>query len=68
MSLRPNASKQAENAADLNKQKISIESAMVDIGTLVTYICSAAVKRTFSLFGDTAKKIEKGGYFVALNA
>lgn len=60
MSLRPNAAKQAENAADLNKKKISIESAMVDIGTLVTYICSAAVKRTISLFGGAAKKIEKG--------
>ncbi|MBQ3161522.1 MAG: peptidoglycan DD-metalloendopeptidase family protein [Oscillospiraceae bacterium] len=57
MSLHPNAEKQAENAAELNKKKINFESAMVDIGTLVTYICSAAVKRTLSLAGSAVKKI-----------
>ena len=57
MSLHPNAEKQAENAAELNNKKINFESAMVDIGTLVTYICSAAVKRTLSLAGSAVKKI-----------
>lgn len=57
MSLHPNAEKQAENAAELNKKKISIESAMVDIGTLVTYICSAAVRRTLSVIGSAVKKV-----------
>jgi len=57
MSLHPNAEKQAENAAELNKKKISIESAMVDIGTLVTYICSAAVRRTLSVAGSAVKKV-----------
>lgn len=60
MSLHPNAEKQAENAAELNKKKISIESAMVDIGTLVTYICSAAVKRAVSLAGGAVKKLKSG--------
>ena len=60
MSLHPNAEKQAENAAELNKKKISIESAMVDIGTLVTYICSAAVRRAVSLAGGAVKRIKSG--------
>ena len=60
MSLHPNAAKQAENAAGLDKKKISVESAMVDIGSLVTYICSSAVKRTVSLFGSAVKKVKRG--------
>ncbi len=58
MSLHPNAEKQAENAAGLEKKKITFESAMVDIGSLVTYICSAAVKRALGVAGGAVKKIK----------
>ncbi|MBQ7981365.1 MAG: hypothetical protein IJ305_07150, partial [Oscillospiraceae bacterium] len=58
MSLHPNAEKQAENVTCPEKKKITFESAMVDIGTLVTYICSAAVRRTLGVAGSAAKKIK----------
>ena len=58
MSLHPNAEKQAENAAALENKKITFESAMVDIGSLVTYICSAAVRRTLGIAGGFVRKIK----------
>ena len=57
MSLHPNAEKQAENLAAEYK-KITFESAMVDIGTLVTYICSAAVRRTFGVVRSAAGAVK----------
>ena len=61
MSLHPNAlsEKQTENAADLNEKKINFESVMVNVGSLVTYLCSAAVKRTVSALGSAAVKMKK---------
>ena len=58
MSFHPNAltEKQTENAADLNEKKINFESVMVNIGSLVTYLCSAAVKRTVLFLGSAAVK------------
>ncbi len=58
MSLNPNAEKQAENLGGLNEKKITFESVMVDIGTLVTYICSAAVRRTLGVAGGAVGKIK----------
>lgn len=57
MSLHPNAEKQAENLA-AEKKKITFESAMVDIGTLVTYISSAAVRRALGIVGGALKKVK----------
>lgn len=57
MSFHPNAEKQAENLA-AEKKKITFESAMVDMGTLVTYICSAAVGRTLGVAGGAVKKVK----------
>ncbi len=56
MSFRPNAEMQRENAADLNKKNINFESAMVNVGSLVTYLCSAAVRRTLSAASGAAVK------------
>ncbi|MBQ5319903.1 MAG: peptidoglycan DD-metalloendopeptidase family protein [Oscillospiraceae bacterium] len=60
MSIHPNAEKQAENNAELDKKNIlSIESAMVNIGTLVTYICSSAIKRTLAVAGCAVKTVTR---------
>lgn len=56
MSFHPNAffKKQKENAADLKEKKISFESAMVNVGLLVTYLCSSAVKKTLTAVCNSA--------------
>lgn len=58
MSFNPNAEKQAENVVRTEKKKITFESTMVDIGTLVTYICSAAVSRTLRTAGSIVKNVK----------
>lgn len=62
MSLHPNASekKQTENATGLNKKNISFESAMVNVGSLVTYLAAAAVRRTLSVMKRAAAGIGNG--------
>lgn len=49
----------ADNAAS-DKKKISFESAMVNVGSLVTYLAAAAVKRTAFLLKKAAVKAVGG--------
>lgn len=62
MSLHPNAldKKQTENAADLNNKKITFESAMVNVGSLVTYLADTAVKRTVCALKRVSVKVRNG--------
>ncbi|MDE5991750.1 MAG: peptidoglycan DD-metalloendopeptidase family protein [Oscillospiraceae bacterium] len=50
---------QTDIAVSDNK-KISFESAMVSVGSLVTYLASAAVRRTVFFLGKAAVRIVKG--------
>lgn len=66
MSLFPKASdeccapgKLTDNAAS-DKKKISFESVMVNVGSLVTYLAAAAVKRTAFLLKKAAVKAVNG--------
>ncbi len=58
MSLHPNAERQAESIICSDKKKITFDTAMVDIGTLVIYICSATVRRTLGIIGSAAVRIK----------
>lgn len=58
MSLHPNAEKQAESIICSDNKKITFDTAMVDIGTLVIYICSATVRRTLGIIGSAAVRIK----------
>lgn len=58
MSLHPNAEKQAESITCAEKKKMTFETAMVDIASLVIYISSAAVRRTLGIIGNAAKKLK----------
>ncbi|MBP1561201.1 MAG: peptidoglycan DD-metalloendopeptidase family protein [Oscillospiraceae bacterium] len=58
MSLHPNASegKQTENAVGFKQGIVKFESAMVSVGSLVTYLAAAAVKR----FASASKTLAVG--------
>lgn len=66
MNLFPSASgascapvKPTDNTAS-DKKNISFESVMVNVGSLVTYLAAAAVRRTAFLLGKAAAKIING--------
>ncbi len=58
MSLQPNAEKPSEKNLSVENKKITFESAMVDMGTLVTYICSSAVRRTLGIAGGALRAVK----------
>lgn len=55
----PALTEQTDIAAS-DKKKISFESAMVNVGSLVTYLAAAAVRRTAFLLGRAAVKAVNG--------
>lgn len=60
MNLSPAALDKQTVSAASDKKKISFESAMVNVGSLVTYLAAAAVKRTAFFLKKAAVKIVNG--------